>query len=145
MRSPLPGRARGLTLASLLLASLLGGCLPAARRSTSTPTAGGNGAPLAFDQGEASYYADAFEGHPTASGEPFRQDQMTAAHRSYPFGTVLRVINTSNNREVIVRVNDRGPVKESRVLDVTRRAAEDLRMIREGTARVRIEVLQWGN
>ncbi len=69
---------------------------------------------------------------------------MTAAHRTYPFGTVLRVINTTNSREVIVRVNDRGPVKQSRVIDLSRRAAEDLRMTRDGVVRVRIEVLQWG-
>jgi rare lipoprotein A len=128
----------------MLTGLLLAGCLPASRSTTSDLPTGGNGTPLAFDQGEASFYADAFEGRQTASGETFRQDQMTAAHRTYPFGTVLRVTNTANNREVIVRVNDRGPAKESRVLDVTRRAAEDLKMIREGTARVRIEVLKWG-
>jgi rare lipoprotein A len=118
-------------------------CLPATRRANPGIVIGEN-APLAFDRGTASFYADSFEGKSTANGEIFRQDQMTAAHRTYPFGTILRIINTSNNREAIVRVNDRGPAKDSRLIDVSRRAAEDLRMVRDGTAPVRVEVLQWG-
>ncbi len=143
-RLPIGSPAMPRALPLLLLALMMAGCLPAARRSGGTIPSTGNGSPLAFDQGEASYYGDEFEGRQTASGEVFRQDQMTAAHRTYPFGTVLRVINTTNSREVIVRVNDRGPVKQSRVIDLSRRAAEDLRMTRDGVVRVRIEVLQWG-
>ena len=83
--------------------------------------------------GEASFYADRFEGRRTASGIPFRQNQMVAAHLSYPFGTVLRVTNTRNNRSVNVRVVDRGPYgKKSRILDLSRRAARELDYIGSG-------------
>lgn len=133
----------GLAAAMLLIA----GCLPASRRSSgSTPHGGthGGSVPLAIAEGEASYYADNLEGRATASGEPYRRTELTAAHRTYPFGTLLRVINTRNGRDVIVRVNDRGPFKASRVVDLSRRAAEDLLMIADGVVPVRIEVLQWG-
>lgn len=95
--------------------------------------------------GEASFYADKFEGRRTASGIPFRQSQMVAAHRGYPFGTILRVTNTRNDRSVNVRVIDRGPFgKRSRILDLSRRAAQDLDYLGAGRAQVRVEVLEWG-
>lgn len=95
--------------------------------------------------GEASFYADSFEGRRTASGIPFRQNQMVAAHLAYPFGTVLRVTNTRNNRSVNVRVVDRGPYgKKSRILDLSRRAAQELDYVGAGRAQVRVEVLEWG-
>ncbi len=96
--------------------------------------------------GEASFYADKFEGRRTASGIPFRQNQMVAAHLSYPFGTVLRVTNIRNDRSVNVRVVDRGPYgRKSRILDLSRRAAESLGYIGAGRTRVRVEVLEWGD
>lgn len=96
--------------------------------------------------GEASFYADKFEGQRTASGIPFRQNQMVAAHRAYPFGTILRVTNTRNDRSVNVRVIDRGPFgKRSRILDLSRRAAQDLGYVGTGRAQVRVEVLEWGD
>lgn len=96
--------------------------------------------------GEASFYADKFEGRRTASGIPFRQNQMVAAHLAYPFGTVLRVTNTRNNRSVNVRVVDRGPYgKKSRILDLSRRAAQELDYTGAGRAQVRVEVLEWGD
>jgi rare lipoprotein A len=99
--------------------------------------------------GPATYYADKFEGRRTASGIPFRQNQMVAAHRAYPFGTVLRVTNTRNNRSVNVRVVDRGPFATPRgaqrpVIDLSRRAAQQLGFIQAGRAPVQIEVLEWG-
>lgn len=103
-------------------------------------------AALETTTGEASFYADKFEGRRTASGIPFRQNQMVAAHRAYPFGTILRVTNTRNNRSVNVRVVDRGPFgKEARILDLSRRAAQELDYIGSGRAQVRVEVLEWGN
>ncbi len=90
-------------------------------------------------EGEASYYADRFEGRPTASGEPFRQDSLTAAHRHLPFGTVVRITNLKNNKQIVVRINDRGPFVEGRIIDVSRRGAEALDFIRDGLADVRIE------
>lgn len=96
--------------------------------------------------GEASFYADKFDGRRTASGIPFRQNQMVAAHRAYPFGTILRVTNTRNDRSVNVRVVDRGPFgKRSRILDLSRRAAQNLGYIGSGRAQVRVEVLEWGD
>ncbi len=100
--------------------------------------------------GEATFYADKFEGRRTASGIPFRQNQMVAAHRAYPFGTILRVTNLRNNRSVNVRVVDRGPFGTSAkakrtVIDLSRRAAQQLGYIGAGRTSVRVEVLEWGN
>jgi rare lipoprotein A len=96
--------------------------------------------------GEASYYARKFEGRRTASGVPFRNAEMVAAHRRYPFGTVLRVTNESNDRSVEVIVVDRGPFGSSRrIIDLSRAAAEELDYIQEGLADVKVEVLSWGD
>lgn len=99
--------------------------------------------------GEATFYADTFEGRRTASGIPFRQNQMVAAHRGYPFGTILRVTNTRNDRSVNVRVVDRGPhgaVAKARntIIDLSRRAARELGYVAAGRTPVKVEVLQWG-
>lgn len=89
----------------------------------------------------ASFYAEAFHGRPTASGEVFDMNALTAAHRTLPFGTVLEVTNLANGRKTIVRVNDRGPFVEGRELDVSKAAAYELGMITTGTARVSIRKL----
>jgi rare lipoprotein A len=94
------------------------------------------------ETGEASYYAGKFHGRRTASGEVYSRRRLTAAHRTLPFGTLLRVTNLANGRKVVVRVNDRGPWKRGRIIDLSRAAAEELRMIRAGVARVRLEVLR---
>lgn len=92
--------------------------------------------------GSASYYADKFEGRRTASGVPFRQARMWAAHKTLPFGTRLRVTNLANGNEVEVEVVDRGPYARGRVLDLSKTAARQLDFIRSGHARVKIEVLE---
>lgn len=92
--------------------------------------------------GKASYYAHQYHGRPTASGEPYNMYAMTAAHPSLPFGTLLRVTNLQNGRSVLVRVNDRGPYKPGRVVDVSLAAAEQLGLILPGTAEVRLEVVR---
>ena len=89
-------------------------------------------------QGKASYYADFFDGRLTSNGEIFSQDSLTCAHRTLPFGTYLKVTNPKNNQEVIVRVNDRGPFIDGRVIDLSRAAAEQLDMIHAGVVRVDI-------
>lgn len=99
--------------------------------------------------GEATYYADRFEGRTTASGLPFHQHEMYAAHRTFPFGTVLRVTNERNGRSVVVRVVDRGPwgaiaKRRHTIIDLSRSAAEQLGYIRAGRTAVRIEVLLVG-
>lgn len=105
-------------------------------------------AALEVEEGEATFYADTFEGRRTASGRAFRQAEMVAAHRAFPFGTRLRVTNIRNDREVEVRVVDRGPFGSGgdlpAVLDLSRAAAERLDFIGAGRAQVKVEVLEWG-
>lgn len=104
---------------------------------------------LQASTGGATFYADYFEGRRTASGIPFRQNQLVAAHRSFPFGTLLRVTNLSNDRSVNVRVVDRGPFgsaanRQRTMIDLSRRAARELGYEQAGRAQVRVEVLEWG-
>ncbi|MBI3587095.1 MAG: septal ring lytic transglycosylase RlpA family protein [Ignavibacteriales bacterium] len=96
-------------------------------------------------EGVASYYADDFHGKMTSNGEIFDMNSLTAAHRTFPFGTKVRVTNMENNLSVIVRVNDRGPFKEGRIIDLARGAAKEIDLIKNGTARVKLEVLEWGD
>ncbi len=91
--------------------------------------------------GKASFYAHEFVGQRTASGEAFSPDELTCAHRTYPFGTLLLVKNLDNGREVIVRVNDRGPFIRGRIIDVSYEAAKQLDMVRRGTCNVEISVI----
>ena len=91
--------------------------------------------------GVASYYGPPHHGRRTASGERFDMHEMTAAHRTLPFGTRVRVTNLENGRAVVVRINDRGPWKKDRIVDVSYAAARELHMIGTGTARVRLDVL----
>jgi rare lipoprotein A (peptidoglycan hydrolase) len=86
--------------------------------------------------GIASYYADRFQGRRTSCGEMYCHDSLTAAHRSLPFGTLLYVQNIINGKAVIVRVNDRGPFKPGRCLDVSKRAAHELGIIGKGTGTI---------
>ncbi|MCR5762566.1 MAG: septal ring lytic transglycosylase RlpA family protein [Treponema sp.] len=89
----------------------------------------------------ASYYADKFNGRRTASGEVFNMYGFTAAHKTLPFGTILKVTNLENGKTVNVRVNDRGPFVQGRELDVSKAAAQQLEMTGTGTARVSIEIV----
>lgn len=93
-------------------------------------------------EGVASWYGVEFGGRPTASGEIFTPSQLTAAHPTLPFGTMLKVTNKSNNRSVVVRVNDRGPFVSARIIDLSQGAAEQLDMITTGTAPVTVESLE---
>ncbi|OGU43832.1 MAG: hypothetical protein A3H45_02110 [Ignavibacteria bacterium RIFCSPLOWO2_02_FULL_55_14] len=96
-------------------------------------------------EGVASYYADDFHGKQAANGETFDMNDLTAAHRTFPFGTRVRVTNLANGKVVVVRVNDRGPFKEGRIIDLSRGAARKIDLIQTGTTKVRLEVLQWGD
>ena len=91
--------------------------------------------------GIASFYADKFDGRTTASGEVFRQSKLTAAHRTLPFGTVVRVTNLDNNLSVEVTINDRGPFVEKRIIDLSKSAAQKLKFVDNGTASVKVEVV----
>lgn len=90
-------------------------------------------------RGRASWYGPGFHGRRTASGEVFNQNALTAAHRTLPFGTQVRVTNLSNNRQVVVRINDRGPFVEDRIIDLSQGAAEQLNMLETGVVNVRLE------
>jgi len=92
--------------------------------------------------GMASFYADKFVGRKTASGEVYRHDSLTAAHKTLPFGTKLRITHVANGRSVVVRVNDRGMKGLNRVVDLSRSAAEQLGMISSGVAKVEVEILK---
>lgn len=97
--------------------------------------------PALADIGHASYYGRELAGRRTASGEVFRPDGLTAAHRSIPLGTKVKVTNLSNGKAVVLRVNDRGPFVRGRMIDVSHGAAKVLGFAAAGTARVKIERL----
>ena len=89
-------------------------------------------------KGLASYYADSYEGKTTANGEIYRQGKITAAHKTLPFGTKVEVTNLSNNKSVVVRINDRGPFIRGRIIDLTKAAAREIDMVGAGVAKVKI-------
>lgn len=96
-------------------------------------------------KGDASYYGKGFAGRPTANGEIFDPTEYTAAHRSLPFGTIVRVTRRSTGGWVLVRINDRGPYgKHHRILDLSEQAARRLDMLNAGVVKVNVEVLELG-
>lgn len=92
--------------------------------------------------GLASFYAPRFHGRPTASGELFDKEALTAAHRTLPFGTLVRVKNLRNGRSIVVRINDRGPFWPGRIVDLSVGAARALGFLRAGKAPVKLEVVK---
>ena len=94
--------------------------------------------------GVASWYGSKYHGRLTASGERFDMFALTAAHRFLPFGTVVRVVNLANGQSVHVRINDRGPFKKNRIIDLSYAAAKRVGMISKGVEKVRIEVVSVG-
>lgn len=95
-------------------------------------------APKIIQTGMASYYADKFQGRTTASGDKYRKGKRTAASRTIPFGTKVKVVNLTNGKKVKVRINDRGPFVKGRIIDLSKKAAKRLHMLRDGVVRVRI-------
>lgn len=93
------------------------------------------------EEGVASWYGDPFNGHRTSNGEVYDMYQFTAAHRTLPFGVILRVTNLSNGKQTEVRINDRGPFVGNRIIDLSLSAARAIEMVGPGTAPVRIEML----
>ncbi|WP_036692507.1 septal ring lytic transglycosylase RlpA family protein [Pedobacter glucosidilyticus] len=94
--------------------------------------------PKVTQSGKASYYADKFDGRKTASGEVFRNHKLTAAHKTLPFGTKVKVTNLNNGKTVKVRVNDRGPFVAGRIIDLSKQAAKKIAIDKVGVARVTI-------
>ena len=129
--------------AALLVALLLSSPVHAADKAS------GKKGVLETAFGLASYYARSLHGRETASGEAFDRNEMVAAHPHYPFGTRVRVTNPDNGRTVEVRINDRGPTTPNReegvIIDLSPAAAARLGIIEDGRARVKVEVLEWGD
>lgn len=98
-------------------------------------------APSFSQVGVASYYASKFENRKTADGERFKSDRFTAAHRTLPLGTMVRVTNLVNRRSVIVRINDRGPFARHRIIDLSPAAAQAIGVRDQGLMRVRVDVV----
>ena len=109
------------------------------------PVAADRPAPAASESplgdGEASYYGSELAGNPTASGESFDPERLTAAHRTLPLGSKVRVTNARNGETVVVRINDRGPYHGNRVIDLSRAAARTIGLIRSGTGRVNLALI----
>ncbi|MDZ7689717.1 MAG: septal ring lytic transglycosylase RlpA family protein [Balneolaceae bacterium] len=96
----------------------------------------------AIERGVASWYGPNFHGKMTANGEIYDMNSLTAAHRTLPFNTFVRVLNLENQEAVIVRINDRGPFKDNRIIDLSRKAASEIEMIGPGTANVRLFLVE---
>ncbi|WLT30092.1 septal ring lytic transglycosylase RlpA family protein [Geothrix sp. PMB-07] len=116
---------------------------PAYTPATNTSRSGGTslGAQAYVEEGMASWYGgndDGFAGRPTASGEIFDPEQYTCAHRTLPLGSFVEVENLDNHRRAVLRVNDRGPFIKGRILDLSKRGAQDLGILGHGTSRVRL-------
>jgi rare lipoprotein A len=123
-------------MTALMAAALLGACA-----SHPVPGPEAPGAFVAFQEGKAVYYGSVFQGRATASGEPYDENKLTAAHRTLPFGTIVRVTNLANQRSVVVKINDRGPFgKKDRIIDLSLAAAKALGMVKAGVAAVVLEV-----
>lgn len=130
---------RSLILAIALLAIACTPSTPKKKTTTGMPTPQ---LPPGVQLGMASWYGGKHHGGPTASGETFDKNAMTAAHRTLKMGTRVRVTRKKNNRSVVVRINDRGPYSKGRIIDLSEAAARQLDMIDDGIAQVRVEVLK---
>ena len=124
------------TLCVLLAIAVIAGC-------SSTPRSGSGGKWVGHaETGQASFYADRFQNRKTASGEPYKARKKTAAHRTLPFGSQVRVTNVRNGKSVVVRINDRGPFVRGRVIDLSRSAFKSIGNTSVGLLNVRIEVIR---
>ena len=143
--TPSNGRAGGFALAAAVIGLALAGCAPASDvappSTVIVPPSVVDTAPVAVEYGVASWYRPRSKKSRTATGEHFDGVALTAAHRTLPFNTMVRVINLSNGRSAVLRINDRGPSDRRRAIDVSAEAAAELDMKRDGLAAVRIEVL----
>lgn len=143
---PMRSRRKGQVCFWLLLGPML---LAVAGCQGGSATYGVNASPQSCESagqyresGDASWYGEKYHGRTTASGDRFDMNGMTAAHRTLPFGTKVRVTNRENGQSTILRVNDRGPFVEGRIIDVSRAAAEDLNFVQAGLAPVRVETIE---
>ena len=129
---------------SIVVLSMLTACSSRSTLTTGSPKT------IAYSRshdlvGQASWYGKRFHGKLTASGETYNMRAYTAAHKTLPFGTVVRVINTANNKSVEVKINDRGPFFRGRVIDLSQKAFEQIGSTNQGVVPVRIEILDDSN
>ena len=129
-----------LLLLSISVIMFFTGCASAPRPAKSGVSAPGT--PPLIIVGVASYYGKEYQGKKTANGEVFDMNKLTAAHRTLPFGVNVRVTNLSNNRYVVVRINDRGPFVGNRIIDLSLAAAQQLGMVEAGLVRVRLDTIE---
>ncbi len=127
------GKGSGRRLSLLILLAVacffLEGCLPLGGKERKS------------EWGMASWYGRKWHGRKTASGERYNMRRLTAAHRTLPFDTYVRVTRLDNSRSVVVRINDRGPFKEGRIIDLSYRAAQKLGLVKKGVTKVRLDIL----
>jgi len=139
-------RAFAPLVAAVLLST---GCASRHPASPTGPASAAPASPTAPQEGYATYVARSFHGKKSASGETFDEGQLVAAHRTLPFGSVVRVTNVRNGRSVTVRIVDRGPYgqnhREGTIIDLSRAAARRLRMLRDGQVPARVEVVRLGD
>lgn len=160
LQKPLPEKVRATASAALIVAVSLLFCSGAPRYAPSAAAAdanrsahvrrpvsnvrppAGKGRGHYFQTGTATYYGNKFHGRKTASGERYNRTAFTAAHRTLPFGTMVRVTCLSNGKTVVVRINDRGPLKGNRIIDLSRAAAKAIDMISAGAVPVGIDIME---
>jgi len=135
-----------LLIINLILSSIILSCsvdrnLRNSRFSLAKPAAEVLATAGEYISGVSSYYGKKFHGRKTANGETFNMYDLTAAHKTLPFGTILEVENLSNNKKVTVRINDRGPFIRNRILDLSYAAAEKIDMIKSGTAKISAKII----
>lgn len=133
----------------ILLFGLFYGCSSAARYlktndNSENKVRGKDLAVLETETGTASFYADEFDGKKTANGEVYDMNDLTAAHPSYAFNTIVKVTNLSNGKSVEVRINDRMPRFKGRIIDLSFAAAKKIKMVNAGIQEVKLEVIKWG-
>jgi rare lipoprotein A len=133
-----------LFLGSCAASVVLAGCVSSPRF---TPTKAEKQEPameIWSEEGMASYYAEEFNGRKTSNGETYDMNEMTAAHRTLPFNARVKVTNVVTGKSVIVRINDRGPFKDNRIIDLSLAAAKSIEVVGNGTAKVRLELVSGG-
>lgn len=96
-------------------------------------------------EGHASWYGEKFHGQTSACGEPYNMYRFTAAHKTLPFHTIVRVVEKSTQKSVVVRITDRGPYVDDRIIDLSYAAASDLGLVQKGVTDVRLDILRWGD
>ncbi len=127
-------------LVLIFIFSIFPGFACAKKRPQKRPETSKNGERIEY--GKASWYGKKFHGRKTASGERYNMNKMTAAHKTLPFGTKVRVTTMDNGKSVVVRINDRGPFVAGRIIDLSRAAAKKIDMISAGVAFVKVEIIK---